>query len=151
MLQLGLLLALQLPQGEYQPGQSRSLSPTLFSWMNVLLFGSAAGKASLLGHYGKLTYLGRVGGEDRYFMVTQMAASQRVRSIMRLGLHGELRFDAKRGVLTRYQLSGPMNGSFAMGPGGGRMAAEGHWETSFNSVAPQKAGQNQDQEAGRKK
>ncbi len=137
MMQLGLLLAMQLPAGDYKPGQSRLLNKSFFRWMSGMVFATAP-QHKQLGAYGKLTYLGRDGKQDRFFLVSQLSSSQGGDSVIRLALHGELRFDRERGVLTRYSLSGPMR-VYLPGPAQGKMLGLGHWWTRYKIGAPQQA------------
>jgi len=136
MMQLGLLLAMQLPAGDYKPGQSRLLNKSFFSWMSGLVF-AISGPPSQLGAYGKLTYLGRDGKEDRFFLVSQLSTVTSGRS-MRMALHGELRFDRERGVLSRYSLSGPMT-ALSQYPENGKMMAAGYCWTRYKIGAAQQA------------
>ena len=130
--QLGAMIGLRLPSGSYRPGQSRPLSGEFFQWVNKLLFAHSKQKLNLIQQAGRLTYLGRTGGVERYFLVCHLAEREQMREVTRISLNGELWIDPKHGVVTRYDLSGPIYHSV----GGGKkpMRGDGHWETHYSST-----------------
>ncbi len=132
-LHLGLQLAMKLPQGDYQPGQARPLSKSFFVWMNNLMAASSGRKGSLVAQFGKLIYQGQSAGQDRFFLVSQLATSHSGTRIVRMALHGELRFDRKRGILTGYSISGPLTTGKLSGPDSGKMFGAGHWSARYKT------------------
>lgn len=140
MLELGLLVALKLPRGAYRVGQSRALGKPFFDWLVQLIFANSRNPGKIQATSGKLTYLGRTEkGRDRYYLLSRFAHGGVGNQMMRMCLQGPLEIDPARGVLVRYELSGPLDASFGA-PAGQQMVADGYWQTSYE-VEPEKGKQ----------
>ncbi len=134
LVQFGILLALGLPGGEFKPGQTRELPAAFLTKLESWLHG-AAGLNRLQGSAGRLTYLGKQGALERYWLQLRF---QRGASFgggvmlqkTRIYLQGAVTVDPARGLVTAFSLAGPAEQSGmnrfqiqlgGAGGGGGKM------------------------------
>lgn len=114
LLALILLLASRLPEGRYAPGEARALSAEDVDAIGAWVLGPADGGAtwSIAGSRARLTYLGRDGDRDRYWLQARFhrTSSEKeapLRQSSRSYLQGEISIDPAAGHVCKLELSGP--------------------------------------------
>lgn len=108
ILPLALCWAELLPGGEYAVGAARPVSAELVERLRGSLAIPPSMSGRLSDHAGRLTYLGRRDGRDRYALALQLVVEvEREKILDRGALAGVVEVDPVRGHVAKVSLSGP--------------------------------------------